>query len=65
MSFQNYEGFPPGQAEAGAVEQGQAPTGPQGPIQAIESTGGQFQPNPMHPDSDSGPDSKTTLWYDH
>jgi hypothetical protein len=62
MSFPNYEGFPPGrQAEGGAVDDGQA-QGAQGPIQPIESTGGQFPPQQMSPMGEMSGDSKTTLW---
>jgi hypothetical protein len=64
MSFQNYEGFPPQQnAEVANVASGPGVPGPQGQMQPIESTAGQFPQNPTGRDGEPLPDSKTTLWF--
>jgi hypothetical protein len=64
MSFPNYEGFQPQQGEDGNVAApGGAPgPGPQGQMQPIESTGGQFPPQGPGSAGGDGGDSKTTLW---
>ena len=66
MSFPNYEGFPPQQGEDGNAQAVPGAPVPQGQMQPIESTGGQFPPpgNPvMSPQGERpGGDSKTTLW---
>ncbi|KAF2666829.1 RNA-binding domain-containing protein [Microthyrium microscopicum] len=64
MSFQNYEGFQPGQAEDGNAAAAGAP-GAQPPMPPTDNGAGQFQQpgSAGMPGQDgAGGDSKTTLW---